>query len=116
MADTYSIKGGAAVKWGAANVTTLGTCLSHSEKDDAKTEPVPNDQGATVGEVLYDIEKQVQIEILAPSSGTRPVPGTVLTIDGITGLLVMSSEKKAEGKGLTKWSVTAKKYTNSTFV
>lgn len=114
--ETYTIKGGSSVKWGCNGVTTVGTCLSHSEKDDAKTEPVPNDMGATVGEVIYDTEKQVQIEVLAPASGTRPVPGTVLTIDSVGGLLVMASEKKAENKGLVKWSITAKKYANSAFV
>jgi len=115
MANTYTIKGGSNVKWGADGITTLGTCLSHSLKDDAKTEPVPNSMGATVGEVVYDIESTVQLEILAPSAGTKPDAGTVLQIDGVAGLLVMSSEKNAEGKGLTKWSITAKKYTNSTF-
>ena len=113
--ETYAIKGGSSVKWGAAGITTIGTCLTHSEKDDAKSEPVPNDMGATVGEVIYDEEKQVQLEVLAPTAGTRPAIGTVLTIDGVGGLLVMSSEKKAEGKGLTKWSITAKKYANSNF-
>jgi hypothetical protein len=53
--------------------------------------------------------------VLAPSTGTKPAVGTVLTVDGVGGLLVMSSEKKAEGKGLTKWSITAKKYAHSNF-
>jgi hypothetical protein len=113
--ETYSIKGGSSVKWGAAGITNLGTCLTHSHKDDAKSEPVPNDMGAVVGEVIYDTESQVQFDVLALSTGTKPAVGTVLTVDGVGGLLVMSSEKKAEGKGLTKWSITAKKYANSNF-
>jgi len=115
MADTYTIKGGSNVKWGVDGVTTIGTCLSHSHKDDCKTEPVPNSMGARVGEVIYDVESTVQLEVLAPSSGTRPVAGTVISVDGVSGLLVLSSEKKAENKGLTKWSIMATKSTNTTF-
>lgn len=113
--ETYTIKGGSSVRWGVNGVTTVGTCLTHSQKDDAKSEPVPNDMGANVGEVIFDTETQVQFDVLAPAAGTRPVVGTVLTVDGVGGLLVMSSEKKAGNKELTKWSITAKKYANSAF-
>jgi hypothetical protein len=115
MADTYTIKGGSNVKWGGDGITTLGTLLDHSDKDDAKSEPVPNSMGARVGEVIFDIEKTVSLNVLAPSAGTKPAVGTVIQIDGVPGLLVMSSEKKAEAKGLTKWSLTCTKSTNTTF-
>jgi hypothetical protein len=113
--ETYSIKGGASVRWGVNGVTTVGTCLTHSEKDDAKLEDVPNDMGAEVGCVIFDISKQVTFDVLAPTAGTRPTVGTVLTVDGVGGLLVTASEKKAGNKELTKWGITAKKAANTNY-
>jgi hypothetical protein len=113
--ETYTIKGGASVKWGANGVTTVGTCLTHSQKEDAKLEDVPNDMGAEVGCVIFDVSSQVQFEVLAPAAGTRPVVGTVLTVDAVGGLLVIASEKKAGNKELTKWAITAKKATNTNY-
>lgn len=113
--ETYTIKGGSSVRWGVNGVTTVGVCLVHNEKDDAKSEPVPNDMGARTGEVIFDIEKTVTFDVLAPAAGTRPTVGTVLTVDGVGGLLVMSSEKKAGNKELTKWGITATKSTNTNF-
>lgn len=111
--ETYSIKGGSDVMWGVTPTSTLGTITNLSIDESAEFEPVPNQQGAITGIVIYDTKTEVKMTVIAAAEATMPTIGSVLAVDTVTGV-VMSTSKASEYKGLKKFEVTVTKWANLT--
>lgn len=111
--ETYSIKGGSDVTWGVTPTSTLGTITNLSVDESAEFEPVPNQQGAITGIVIYDTKTEVKMTVIAKADATMPIIGSVLTVDTVTGV-VLSTSKGYEHKGLKKFDVTVTKWANLT--
>lgn len=111
--ETYSIKGGSDVMWGVTPESTLGTITNLSVDESAEFEPVPNQQGAITGIVIYDTKTEVKMTVIAKAAAVMPTIGSVLTVDTVTGV-VLSTSKASEHKGLQKFDVTVTKWANLT--
>lgn len=111
--ETYSIKGGSDVTWGVTPTSTLGTITNLSVDESAEFEPVPNQQGAITGIVIYDTKTEVKMTVIANATAVMPTIGSVLAVDTVTGV-VLSTSKASEHKGLKKFDVTVTKWANLT--
>lgn len=109
--ETYTIKGGTQVIWGASPTSELGTVIAHDVDADAKYEVVENNMGAVTGIVIYDTETQVKLTIIAKAGSSAPAIGSTLTAGGVSGV-VLKAATRAANKQLTKYEVTAHKWEN----
>lgn len=111
--DTYTILGGATVKWGVDSTSTLGTVLNCTRTDTASSEPVTNAQGAVTGLIVYDTETKISIDVVANATPTLPAMGDPITIDTIKGAVLSASLKKSS-KALTMITIEISKWANMT--
>lgn len=99
------IIGGMAVIWGTEE-SDLGTILTCDVTNGILFEKNENNKGKVVGVVIYDREIELQMEILALSTATKPVEGDQITAGGATAMITKVVCKGVH-KGQTKWNVTA---------
>ncbi len=113
MSDTYTIKGGASATWGTGTDLTQGTILDSNVEDTGEFEKIPNNQGATIGIVIFDEETRVTCEVLAKSDATKPAIGVKMTIETVEGT-VLASSYKANHRATRKINITLHKWKNLT--
>ena len=97
---------GSDVSWGIEGFQTFcTTCLTGTITDTARTEPIPNETGGDRGEVIYEIDHALSMEVLVDKSATMPNIGDFITADGI-GFVVHGLTKKAANNDFKKWEIT----------
>lgn len=98
---------GADVKWGTDGIYSVAkTCLSGTITRNPVKENIPNNTGGTRGYVFYEVEITASLEVLMDVTGTVPVYGDPITVDGET-LYVMQVDKKAANSDFVKYTINA---------
>lgn len=118
VGETYEIVGGSSVIWGTqdsitAPAASMGTLIAFDTDEDAKFEPVENEQGAVTGIVIYDTETVLKITVVASSTATLPAMGDPLTIGAVSGT-VLKTARRAQNKSTVKFEVEAHKWAHLT--
>lgn len=108
-----SIKLGQDVVWGTSTAGTLaqGKILSLSKKSGSKLFEQEDENGETYSVIYYDPTTEVQVEVLVKSAATIPAPGDVVTVAGVTDMLVLDSEQKWQAGQTKKLALNLKKWT-----
>lgn len=107
------IKLGQEVIWGASSAGTLtnqGKILSASKKKASKLVEQEDEDGETYSVIFYDQTEEATIEILSKTAATIPDPGDLLTVVGVTDMLVIDAEEKWTAGQTKKISLTVKKW------
>ncbi len=107
------IKFGQEIVWGTSSAGTLshGKILSADSKSTAKKFEQEDEDGELYSMVIYDQREEVTVEVLANTTAVKPAIGDLLTIAGVTDMIVIdSSEKWATGQS-KKFSISLMKPT-----
>ena len=101
--------------WGTSGgaTSTLGYVYGCTHKMDGEKDAVYDGNGFTVGQIFFDDQDVLSIEILALDAATQPSRGDSLTVDSIIGV-VQDSEVKWAHKGWKMFTVNATKFANMT--
>jgi hypothetical protein len=108
-----SIKLGSDVIWGtsSAGTLTVGKILSCKSKSTAKIFEQNDEDDELYSLVIHDQREEIEVEVLAKTSQTKPAIGTALTIAGITDAIVISSEENWQAGATKKFTISFLKST-----
>ena len=109
---SVKIKLGTEVVWGTATAGTLthGKILSASKKKTSKLFEQEDEDGETYSAIFYDQTLEGVVEILVKGAATIPDPGDVITVVGVTDMLVLDAEEKWAAGQTKKLALTVKKW------
>lgn len=110
---SVAIKFGQDVIWGTASAGTLthGKILSATSKSTAKKFEQEDEDGELYSMVIHDQREEVTVEVLTKPAAVKPAIGTLLTIAGVTDMMVMDSEDKWTAGQTKKMSISLMKPT-----
>lgn len=110
---SVAIKFGQDVVWGTSEAGTLthGKILSVTSKSTAKKFEQEDENGELYSMVIHDQREEVTVEVLAKPAAIKPAIGALLTVAGVTDMLVMDSEDKWSTGQTKKMSITLMKPT-----
>lgn len=111
---TKKLKSGVTAVWGTtdAGVTAQGIVHSVSKKGASEKDYIHDENGYTVGMIIFDQRKEYTVEILCKDSMSEPASGDAMTIGGDSNVLVMDPEIKWTHKGWKMLSLTATRFTD----
>ncbi len=115
---TMKMKAGVTAVWGTSEITAqanFGIVTAASRKKTSEKEYVQDEQGYTVGMVLFDEKSELLLDIVCKSGMTEPSVGDSITFQSspaVTGI-VMDAELKWDNKSTKKLTVTATKFTDT---
>lgn len=106
MTVLKKMKTGVTAVWGTPTTPTAvsGTLTDLSVKRTAEKEPLPDNNGETIGKAYYDARHDVSLDVIMDDSAGVPEPGDDLEVEGIT-IDVDEAEEKWSYKGWKKISV-----------
>lgn len=101
--------------WGTsgAGTVTEGVILRCRVAKKADKEPLPDEEGFTIGMVFFNHSDEVEVEVIAKDAAALPEQGASFTAATITGL-VMDAELVWEYRGLKKMKVMLTRFANMT--
>lgn len=104
-----SIKLSTAITWGSTSAGTLtaGKILSCNKKSTVKQHEEADEDGEVHSLVLYDQREEVTLEVLATDTSTPPATGSVITVAGVTDLIVTEAEVVWQRGNTKKFNITA---------
>lgn len=109
---SVAIKLGTDVVWGTAGlapgttISTIGKILSCTSKSTAKVTEQEDENGELYAAIFSDQREEVTLEILAKPSAAKPVPGSLITVAGVTDFIVKESDSKWSSAASQKFTVT----------
>ena len=109
---SVAIKLGQEVVWGTSAAGTLshGKILSCSKKSSGKMFEQGDENDETYSVIFYDDTIEATVEVLANTTAVLPARGVLLTVAGVTDLLVIDSEEKWTSGQTKKFSINLKKW------
>ena len=100
--------------WGMDGTVYTGKITSFTHDKDADTAQILDNNGYVTTDLTYNQKDNFSMEIIIASGTTPPTVGAVITIDGVTNVIVRTVGKTYGEKDWRKLKVTGIAYINLT--